>query len=159
MILSDNMEPVVLKFDDFVNEELNLTRYDNGICRFSERWFYYNPDDDIIYGCDEKPVGEDALFSFNPISCTILLDGKEKTYDVNNPVCLIQYNLDDGMVTVFTEDTMNCLNNLGFNGDDFTTNQARYQLQDLFEEQEDDKYILIYGDQMVASTFDVIEEN
>ena len=72
----------VLKFDDFVNEELNITRYDNGVCRLSDRWFYYNPEDDIIYGCDEKPVGEEVLFAFNPSSCTILLNGEEKQYDV-----------------------------------------------------------------------------
>ena len=153
------MEKTVLTFDSFVNEELNLTRYDNGVCRLSERWFYYNMEDDIIYGCDEIPTDQSALFSFNPSSCTIILDGKEKNYDVNNPICLIQYNLDDGLVTVYTENTLECLNNLGFKGDEITSRQARIQLQDLFEEHDDDKFILIFGDQMIASTFDVIEEN
>ena len=153
------MEKTVLTFDSFVNEELNLTRYDNGVCRLNERWFYYNPEDDIIYGCDEIPATEEALFSFNPTACTIILDGKEKNYDVNNPVCLIQYNLDDGMVSVYTDNAVECLNSLGFKGTDITDRQARLRLQDLFEEQEDDKFILLFGDQMVASTFDVIEEN
>jgi hypothetical protein len=152
------MEKTVLKFEDFLNEELNLNRFDNGVCRFSERWFYYNPEDDIIYGSDEKPVGENLLFSFNPVSCTIVMDGKEKQYDVNNPVCLIQYNLDDELVSIYTENTMEVLNKLGFNGNDFTSMSSRNRIQDIFEDQEDDKYILIYGDQMIASTFDVIEE-
>lgn len=153
------MERTVLNFEDFLNEELNLNRFDNGVCRFSERWFYYNPEDDIIYGSDEKPVDDNLLFSFNPVSCTIVMDGKEKQYDVNNPVCLIQYNLDDELVSIYTENTMEVLNKLGFNGNDFTSMSSRNRIQDIFDDQEDYKYILIYGDQMVASTFDVIEEN
>lgn len=147
----------VLKFEEFINEELNVTRYDNGVCRFSERWFFYNPDDDIIYGSDEKPV--EGLFSFNPISCTIIMNGKEKQYDVNNPICLIHYSLDDNEVKIYAEDVMEYLNSIGFDGTDITSSQARNKLQDIFENKEDDKYILIYGDQMIASTFDVIEEN
>ena len=90
----------VLKFDDFVSEELNITRYDNGVCRLSDRWFFYNPEDDIIYGCDNKPVGDEMLFAFNPSSCTIILGGEEKQYDINNPICLIRYIMEDGKVTV-----------------------------------------------------------
>ena len=153
----NNMEREVLKFEDFINEEVNVTRYEDGFSRLTERWFFYNPDDDIIYGSDEKPL--DGLFSFNPISCTIILNDREQKYDVNNPICLIQYNLDDEKVTVYTEDAIEYLNCLGFKGTDITTVQAGYQLQDLFDSLEDDKYILVYGDKMVASTFDVIEEN
>jgi hypothetical protein len=153
------MERTVLKFEDFLNEELNLNRFDNGVCRFSERWFYYNPEDDIIYGSDEKPVDENLLFAFNPISCTIILDGKEKQYDINDPVCLIQYNLDDCLVSVYTENTMEVLGKLGFNGTEFLSMSSRNRIQGIFDREEDDKFILIYGDQMVASTFDVIEEN
>ena len=153
------MKKTVLNFEDFLNEELNLNRFDNGVCRFSERWFYYNPEDDIIYGSDQKPVDENMLFSFNPISCTIIIDGKEKQYDVNNPICMIQYNLDDSIVSVYTDNTIECLNKLGFDGNDITSLQERNQIQDLFDNMDDDRFILIYGDQMVASTFDVIEEN
>lgn len=151
----------VLKFDDFLNEELNITRYDNGVCRLSERWFYYNPDDDIIYGCDEKPVlGDNILFAFNPISCEILLGEEEKKYDVNNPVCLIQYIMEDGKVTVYTDGALEFLKGvLGFTGTDITSQTSRFKLQDIFESDDDCRYILLYGDQLIASTFDVIEEN
>ena len=150
----------VLKFDDFINEELNITRYDNGVCRLSERWFYYNPDDDIIYGCDEKPVGNDFLFAFNPISCTILLGEEEKQYDVNNPICLIQYIMEDGKVTVYTDGALEFLKGLlGFTGTEITSQASRFKLQDIFEESDDYRYILVYGDQLIASTFDVIEES
>ena len=150
----------VLKFEDFVNEELNVTRYDNGVCRLSDRWFYYNPEDDIIYGSDEKPVGEDVMFAFNPTSCTILLNGEEKQYDVNNPICLIQYIMEDGKVTFYTDGALEFLkSNLGFTGTDITSQSSRFKLQDIFEQGDDYRYILIFGDQMIASTFDVIEEN
>lgn len=151
----------VLKFDDFVNEELNLNRFDNGVCRFSERWFYYNLDDDIIYGSDEKPVLDDnILFAFNPISCTILLDGEEQQYDVNNPVCLIHYDLMNNEVFFYTDNALEFLQmELNFPGDDITSVRSRHRLEYLFQDQNDDKFILIYGDQMIASTFDVIEEN
>ena len=150
----------VLKFDDFINEEINITYYDNGVCRLTERWFYYNEDDDIIYGCDEKPIiNQNILFAFNPVSCTILLGGEEKQYDINNPVCLIQYNLDDKSVGIYTETTVEYLSEFGFKGSEVTSTRSRQQIQDIFENSEENKYILIYGDQMIASTFDVIEEN
>ncbi len=155
------MENTVLKFDDFINEELNFTNYDNGVCRLSERWFYYNEEDDIIYGCDEKPVLDEkvVLFAFNPVSCTILIGAEEKQYDVNNPICLIQYNLDDNSVGVYTETTVEYLSEFGFKGTDITSQTSRNQIQDIFENSDENKYILIYGDQLIASTFDVIEEN
>lgn len=150
----------VLKFDDFLNEELNVTRYDNGVCRLSDRWFYYNQDDDIIYGCDEKPVGDDVMFAFNPTSCTILLDGEEKQYDVNNPICLIQYIMEDGKVIFYTDGALEILRStFGFTSSDITSQQSRFKLQDAFEMSDDYRYILLYGDQLIASTFDVIEEN
>ena len=150
----------VLKFDDFVNEELNITRYDNGVCRLSDRWFYYNQDDDIIYGCDEKPVGDDVMFAFNPTSCTILIGGEEKQYDVNNPICLIQYIMENGKVTFYTDGALEFLkSNLSFTGTDITSQSSRFKLQDRFEQSDDYRYLLIYGDQLIASSFDVIEEN
>lgn len=152
------MENNILNFSDFLNEDLNFTNV-NGICKLESRWFYYVPDDDIIYGSDDIPVGDDKLFSFNPISCEIILGGKKKKYDVNNPICLIKYNIDENEVTVYTDDAMNFLKSLGFDGDDIQSQQSSNKLNDLFETFEDDKYILLYGNQMIASTFDVIEEN
>lgn len=150
----------VLKFEDFLNEELNVTRYDNGVCRLSDRWFYYNPEDDIIYGSNEKPVGDDVMFAFNPSSCTILLNGEEKQYDINNPICLIQYIMEDGKVIFYTDGALEFLkSNLGFTSTDITSQSSRFKLQDRFEQSDDYRYILIFGDQLIASTFDVIEEN
>jgi len=155
------MENTVLKFDDFINEELNYTQYDNGVCRLSERWFFYNLDDDIIYGCDEKPVLDDnILFAFNPVSCTILLDGEEQQYDVNNPICLIHYDLVNNEVFFYTDDALEKLQvEFDFKGNDLTSIRSRHRLEYLFQEQDDDKFILVYGDQLIASSFDVIEEN
>ena len=100
----------VLKFNDFLNEEINITTYDNGVCRLSDRWFYYNLDDDIVYGCDEKPVlNDNILFAFNPVSCTVLLDGRESQYDVNNPVCLIHYDLMNNEVFFYTDNALEFL--------------------------------------------------
>ena len=83
------MEKTVLNFEDFLNEELNLNTFEDGSCKFSERWFYYNLDDDIIYGSDEKPVLDDyILFAFNPGSRTIPWDWQGQNYAVNNPICL-----------------------------------------------------------------------
>ena len=151
----------VLKFDDYINEELNITRYDNGVCRLSERWFYYNLDDDIIYGCNDKPVLDDnILFAFNPISCTILMDGEEEQYDVNNPICLIHYDLLNNEVFFYTDNALERLQlEFGFKGNDLTSDRSRHRLEYLFQEQDNDKLILVYGDQLIASTFDVIEES
>ena len=100
------------------------------------------------------------LFAFNPSSCTIILGGEEKQYDINNPICLIQYIMEDGKVTVYTDGALHFLKSIfGFTGSDITSQQSRFKLQDAFERGDDYRYILIFGDQLIASTFDVIEEN
>lgn len=151
----------VLKFNDFLNEEINITTYDNGVCRLSDRWFYYNLDDDIVYGCDEKPVlNDNILFAFNPVSCTVLLGGEESRYDVNNPVCLIHYDLMNNEVFFYTDDALEFLQiEYNFPGEDLTSTRSRNRLEYIFQNQDDDKFLLVYGDQLIASTFDVIEEN
>lgn len=151
----------VLKFNDFLNEEINITTYDNGVCRLSDRWFYYNLDDDIVYGCDEKPVlNDNILFAFNPVSCTVLLDGKESRYDVNNPVCLIHYDLMNNEVFFYSDNALEFLQiEYNFPGEDLTSTRSRNRLEYIFQNQDDDKFLLVYGDQLIASTFDVIEEN
>ena len=151
----------VLKFNDFLNEEINITTYDNGVCRLSDRWFYYNLDDDIVYGCDEKPVlNDNILFAFNPVSCTVLLDSEESRYDVNNPVCLIHYDLMNNEVFFYTDDALEFLQiEYNFPGEDLTSTRSRNRLEYIFQNQDDDKFLLVYEDQLIASTFDVIEEN
>lgn len=154
------MESFVLKFDDYINEEINF-KQENGVCVLEDRWFYYNVEDDIIYGCDEKPVGEDSFFAFNPKSCTTILGGDEKQYDVNNPVLLITYDTDKEEVKMFTEDALTYLQNLNPNIEsiDEDSQKFRNHLADLFEDDYDTRHILIYGNKLVASSFDVIEEN
>lgn len=155
------MEKTVLNFEDFLNEELNLNTFEDGTCKLSERWFYYNLDDDIIYGSNEKPVLDDnILFAFNPVSCTILLDGEEQQYDVNNPICLIHYDLVNNEVFFYTDNALEFLQTeFDFKGNDLTSVRSRHRLEYLFQDQSDDKFILINGNEMIASTFDVIEEN
>ena len=46
-----------------------------------------------------------------------------------------------------------------FKGNDLTSVRSRHRLEYLFQDQSDDKFILIHGNEMIASTFDVIEEN
>lgn len=153
------MENTVKRFSEFINEEINYTMYDNSICRLEDRWFFYDADDDIIYGSDEQPINDESIFSFNPKECKIVFDGKEKEYDINNPICLITYDLDKQEVVVYTENTLEYLQTLGFSGDDITTPNNRNKILDIFENNEDMRYILLLGDQLIASTFDVIEEN
>lgn len=149
----------ILGFNDFINEELDVMKSDGTICSFEYDWFYYNQEDDIIYGCNDKPVGENSFFAFNPTACTIIIGGKEKNYDVNNPVCLIRYNMDEEMVTVYTDDYMQYLNELGFKGNDIESQQGRNSIMDIFEMLDDkERHILISGNKLIASTFDVIEE-
>lgn len=154
------MDRIVLGFDDFLNEEINFTR-DNGVTKLEDRWFYYNSEDDIIYGSDEKPVWDDSLFAFNPVSCAIILGGEEKNYDINNPYCLFTYDYNN-KVEVFTDDVLDFLKSKGYPGEriDPISQPSRASIGDFFETIEDDlKCILIYGTTLVASTFDIIEEN
>ena len=155
-LLSDSVEVFI-----YGNDGELIATYDNGVCRLSDRWFYYNLDDDIIYGSNEKPVLDDnILFAFNPVSCTILLDGEEQQYDVNNPICLIHYDTMNNEVFVFTENVLEFLQmEFNFKGNDLTSVRSRHRLEYLFQDQNDYKLILVYGDQLIASNFDVIEEN
>lgn len=154
------MEGRVLNFSDYlINEELNFTRYDNGVCRLEDRWFYYNTEDDIIYGSDDKPVDDNILFSISPAACTVIINGDEKQYDVNNPVCLVTYDLESGELKIYTDDALTYLQEIGYKGDDIQSPNYRNQLMDIFEDDEDKRYLLLYGDQMIASSFDILEEN
>lgn len=150
---------MVKSFEEFLNEDLNFTISDTGDCRLSTKWFYYNPDDDIIYGSDERPVGDGALFSFNPVSCIFIMNGEEKNYDVNDPVLLVKYDMKRDEVVVYTTNTLEYLKSIGFFGNDLNSRKTGIELNDIFEEYDDIKHLLLYGDKMIASTFDVIEEN
>lgn len=146
-------------FEEFLNEELNFTTFETGVCRLSARWFYYNPDDDIIYGSDERPVSDDVLFAFNPISCIFTMNGEEKRYDVSDPIILVKYDVEKDEVIVYTSGVIDYLKSLGFSGNSIISKSNRNEINDIFDEFDDIKHLLLYGDQLVASTFDVIEEN
>ena len=56
---------MIKKFEEYIEEDFNFTISDIGDISFEDRWFYYEPDDDIIYGSDDKPVDKKYLFYFN----------------------------------------------------------------------------------------------
>lgn len=150
---------MIKSFDEFLNEDLNFTTSESGDCKLSARWFYYNPDDDIIYGSDNKPVGDNILFAFNPISCIFIMNGEEKRYDVSDPIILIKYDIDKDEVVAYTNDVIDYLKSLGFSGNSISSKSSENEINDIFDEYDDIKYLLIYENKLVASTFDVIEEN
>ena len=53
---------MIKKFEEYIEEDFNFTISDIGDISFEDRWFYYEPDDDIIYGSDDKPVDKKYLF-------------------------------------------------------------------------------------------------
>ena len=67
---------MIKKFVEFIEEELNYTTTSYGDIEFETRWFYYEPEDEIIYGCDLLPE-KNYLFAFNPKTCEVYIDGKK----------------------------------------------------------------------------------
>lgn len=151
---------MVCTFEEFLNEELNIKRLDNGICEFEDRWFYYDPDDEIIYGCDERPDDVADGFAFNPIKCIVVIsDSDDFTYN-DGDMCLISYDMDNGDIKVFVDESLSDWfdkNSIDL-GSDAPDAEEIYSV---FNSKHEDgvKYILIRGNQLIASTFDVIEEN
>jgi hypothetical protein len=149
---------IVKSFAEYINEDLNIIKSGND-CELATKWFYYNQDDDIIYGCDEKPVGDDVMFAFNPVSCIFIMNGEEKKYDPEDPILLVKYDLEKDEVVAYTTYAFNFLHTIGFNNNDIDSYEGRTKLGDIFENDEDTKYFLIYGTKLIASTFDFIEES
>lgn len=145
-------------FQDFLNEDLNLMiDVGSGDMSFSDRWFYYDKEDEIIYGCDEEPVNVTCLFYFNPKECVIIIDGQEVKYDINNPICLIEYHFKGNEVRIYTDDVEDRLDELGYKGQSLDRGDWIQKIFDKFDE--DRKYLLMYGNKLIATTFDIIEEN
>lgn len=151
----------MISFSEFleVNEELNY-RITNELIEFEDRWFYYDSDDEIIYGCDDVPT--DCLFSFNPGACKVNCNfngGESFDYDVNNPICIITLKLDDSNeFAVYSEKSYEYLKDrYHYIGKDVKTD--RVILQDKLEEDDEYRTLIMYGKELVASTFDIIEEN
>lgn len=149
----------MISFSEFleVNEELNY-RITNELIEFEDRWFYYDSDDEIIYGCDDVPT--DCLFSFNPGVCQTRYKNEEIfQYDLNNPICVITLKLDkSNEYAVYTENAHDYLKyRYHYNGDDVKSD--RVILQDKIDDDDEYRVLIIYGKELVASTFDIIEEN
>lgn len=131
-------------FTDFVNEELNYRFVSDTECHLTRRWYYYNTEDDIVYGSDERPSGDFPLVFENNIE----------------GLCLMSVNIDT-LETSFFNGEAEILeylyeNNIG--EIDFTSEYSD-EIQGFFENFDDTRFILMNGTQIVASTLDVIEEN
>ena len=87
------------------------------------------------------------------------MNGEEKRYDVSDPIILIKYDIDKDEVVAYTNDVIDYLKSLGFSGNSISSKSSENEINDIFDEYDDIKYLLIYGNKLVASTFDVIEEN
>lgn len=149
-------------FSEFINEDYNLIVSDLGDITFEDRWFYYEPDDEIIYGCDFEPVDTKCLFYFNPKSCEVVMNGEKYSYDVNNPVLLISLELKPNEVKMYKDENVSeYLGELGVPVDlDMQSMRGKEKIQKVFDNL-DDKYriLLIYGERLIATTFEIIEEN
>lgn len=149
----------MISFNEFleITEELNY-KITNDLIEFEDRWFYYDENDEIIYGCDEIPT--DSLFSFNPITCKVIYkDEKPFEYDINNPICIISLKNDKtNEFSIYTENAYDFLKETyHYNGNDVKVD--RVILQDKIDNDDDHRILIMYGKELVASTFDIIEEN
>lgn len=137
------MENKVRKFDDFINEELNIERVSDTECYLTRPWYFYNVEDDIVYGSDTKPLGDFPLVYEN---------------NLEDIVCLLVVDLDRLSLSVYTgtEEVLNYLNNIGYSGE---TLDDINEIQDFFDFDENSRYMLVDGKQLLASSFDIIEEN
>lgn len=175
----------IKKFEQYVNEDLNITRYDNGLVRFEDRYFYYNPEDEIIYGTNEKPAGSTSgsEMSVNGVKIPFWFNPTERTYNIGGATQVKKGDLDDNCV-IFAYDLYSdkvyyydeslddefkvstYLKSIGVEVENFdediwfSSKRNRDNIQYAFEQIQDNvRHILVWGDQLVASTFDVIEEN
>lgn len=155
---------MVYSFDEFLNEELNIQRFDNGICRFEDRWFFYDPDDEIVYGSDNRPGDVADGFSFNPVECIVVTSDGDIRYGKGS-MCMISYDMDEGETLVREGDfLLDWLKGYDIEGIDLNSRPDDVLISgisDIFDSVHEQgvKNMLIWGDQLIASTFDVIEEN
>lgn len=154
---------MVKSFAEFLEENYNYTTSDFGDIEFEDRWFYYDSDDEIIYGSDEKPVNKTCLFYFNPKSCEIYLGGNRYKYDINNPCLIITCQIETDEIKLYKEDNvfeyLEHLGNQSLNFD-IQSKDGKRRIQKMFDDVGDDYRILfIYGSRLIGTTFDIIEEN
>lgn len=154
---------MILTFENFVNEELNLSyeTHDNFTeIVFEDRWFQYDSDDDIIYGYNHIPTDLSKGFTFKPNECVVYVDKKMIKYDINNPICIISYDLDTSTIKVFTDKSLDYLKHLDstINGD-FEQPNTQRKIQNIINQDDNKHHLVIYGNKLISSTFDIIEEN
>lgn len=133
----------IFDFDDFINEEINFERYPDGKCLLTRPWYYYNQDDDIVYGSDVPPTGEYDILFENKDEGVRMISIDLNTGEQYN--CVGKDEVIKRMGELFGEDIINL--------------EETERIQNLFDSNNDSRYILLDGKQMLASSFDVIEEN
>ena len=150
---------MVKTFSEFINEDFTFDP--DVLCDYTlnDRNYSYDIEDELILGNDnEQP---NSLFTFNPKSCTIRIDGKTVKYDLNNPLCLIRYKYKDNEVEIYKEDDVIKYLNMReceITGD-ISSMENRKKIQKLFINDEDNgKSLLMFGVNLLVSTFDIIEE-
>lgn len=153
---------MIKRFIEFIDENLNYTKSDMGDVELEDRWFFYEEEDDIIYGCDDKPINQKTPLYFNPKSCEVYINGEKSQYDINNPTLLISYELKTNEIKLYNgDDVFTYLEELGCDLDvDIQSPVGKEKLQKKFDNI-DDKYrlLFLYGNRLISSTFDIIEEN
>lgn len=133
----------IFDFDDFINEEINFERYIDGKCFLTRPWYYYKQDDDIVYGSDVEPTGEyDIMF---------------ENKDEGVKMISIDLNTGEQYICVGKDEVIKKIDELF--GEEIINLGETKIIQDLFDSNNDSRYILLDGKQMLASSFDVIEEN
>lgn len=133
----------IYDFEDFISEELNFERISDTECYLTRHWYYYNENDDIFYGSDERPY-PDSLLVF------------ENNEDLG--IRLIEFELATGKHSEINdnEEILKKINELGGGVYGFEETDT---IQNLFDKQNESRYMLLDGRRMLASSFDVIEEN
>lgn len=138
------MERIVRKFDDFINEELNIERVSDTECYLTRPWYYYNAEDDIVYGSDTEPSS----------SLPMVFENNHEDDDIR----LLSLDLDKLSLSVYggQKGVMDYLNSIGYTGE---TLDDVDEIQNLFDFDENSRHMLVVGKRLLASSFDIIEEN
>jgi len=137
----NNMSKIVT-FDEFINEELNINRVSDTECYLTRPYYYYNEEDDIVYGSDTKPIGDLATI-------------ENRKNDEN----LYLYCLDEENMKFETyigdEEVSELFKEIGYNGDIYNKNDV----QDFLDDNETYRCMLIKNGMLMATSIDIIEEN
>lgn len=150
----------MISFNEFLelDEELNY-KITNDVIEFEDRWFYYDSDDEIVYGCDDEPTGNN-LFCFNPVSCKVIYKDETFEYDINNPICIISLKMDKtNEFTVYADGADEYLKSKFGYSNITNIKNDRVMLQNKLDDEDGYRILIMYGKELIASTFDIIEEN